>query len=98
VSELLGVAQQTARGMLEAEDNIRLLREQFEQTQELEARGELAAHALDQVEVQLRLMRERRKAWTASKASCGRGEIASSGFSYTRGERPGGARGAILQG
>lgn len=61
VSELLGVAQQTARGMLEAEDNIRLLREQFEQTQELEARGELAAHALDQVEVQLRLMRERRK-------------------------------------
>jgi hypothetical protein len=46
--------------MLEEEEGLRPLRERFEQTSEPRARGELAAQALEQVEGQLQLARERR--------------------------------------
>jgi hypothetical protein len=59
--ELLGVARETARGMFEAEEALRLLRERFEHEQDAEAQGELAAQALDQVERQLDLARARRQ-------------------------------------
>jgi hypothetical protein len=58
---LLGVAHDTTRGMLEAEDALNLLRERFERAGEREAQGELAAEALDQVERQLNLARLRRQ-------------------------------------
>jgi hypothetical protein len=61
VSELLGRAQKTARGMAEAEDALRLVRERFQQTQDPQLREDLAAEALDQVERQLELTRERRQ-------------------------------------
>jgi hypothetical protein len=61
VSELLGRAQETARGMAEAEDALRLVQERFEHTQDPDLQGELAAEALDQVERQLQLTRERRQ-------------------------------------
>src|SRR5580704_7628941 len=59
--EVLGPAEQTARGMLEAEDALHLVREQFEQTVDPEVRGRLAAEALEHVERQLELTRERRR-------------------------------------
>jgi hypothetical protein len=59
--EILGPAEQTARGMLEAEDALHLLRQRFEQTEDPQARGELAAQALEHVERQLNLTRERRR-------------------------------------
>ncbi|HEY4427546.1 MAG TPA: hypothetical protein VGN08_05015 [Solirubrobacteraceae bacterium] len=52
--------QQTARDMLDAEDALHVLRERFEQTEDHETQGELAASALDLVERQLELTRERR--------------------------------------
>jgi hypothetical protein len=55
------VAPETAPGMLEAEDALRLLRERFEHTDDPEAQGELAVQALDQVERQLSLARGRRQ-------------------------------------
>jgi hypothetical protein len=61
VTELVGQAQEAARGMVEAEDALRLVREHFERTDDPEARGELAAEALDHVERQLRLTRQRRQ-------------------------------------
>jgi hypothetical protein len=61
VTELVGQAQEAARGMVEAEDALRLVREHFERTDDPEARGELAAEALDHVERQLSLTRERRQ-------------------------------------
>ena len=59
--ELLGGGQETTRGMLEAEDSLGALRERFDQTEDREAQGELAAEALDQVERQLTLTRGRRQ-------------------------------------
>jgi hypothetical protein len=59
--EVLGPAEETARGMLEAEDALRLVRQRFEQTADPEEQGELAAEALEQVERQLELARERRR-------------------------------------
>jgi hypothetical protein len=56
VTELVGQAQEAARGMVEAEDALRLVREHFERTDDPEARGELTAEALDHVERQLRLL------------------------------------------
>jgi hypothetical protein len=53
-------AGETTRGMLEAEDSLRVLRERFEQADDPETQGELAAEALDQVERQLNLTRGRR--------------------------------------
>jgi hypothetical protein len=58
---LLNGAQEAARGMLEAEDALRLLRERFDSNEDPAARGELATEALDQVERQLELTRERRQ-------------------------------------
>jgi hypothetical protein len=61
VSELVGDAQEAAHGMVEAEDALRHVRERFECTDDPELRGELAAEALDHVERQLRLTRQRRQ-------------------------------------
>jgi hypothetical protein len=61
MSELLGRAQVTARGIAEAEDALRLARERFQRTKDPELQGELAVEALDQVERQLQLTRERRQ-------------------------------------
>ena len=58
---LLNGAQEAARGMLEAEDAPRLLRERFDNSEDPAARRELATEALDQVERQLELTRERRQ-------------------------------------
>jgi len=41
--ELLGPAQETARGLLEAEDALRLVRERYQRTENPEVQGELAA-------------------------------------------------------
>jgi hypothetical protein len=43
------------------EDALRVVREGFERTEDLDTQAELAAHALDQVERQLELARERRR-------------------------------------
>ena len=59
--KILGPAEQTARGMLEAEDALHLLRERFERTEDPEVQGELAAEALVHVERQLELTHERRR-------------------------------------
>jgi hypothetical protein len=61
VSELVGEAQEAARGMVEAEDALRHVRERFERTDDPELQGELAAEALEHVERQLRLTRQRRQ-------------------------------------
>ncbi len=59
--DVLGPAVQTARGMLEAEDALHLVRQRFEQTVDPEVQGELAAQALEHVERQLELTRGRRR-------------------------------------
>jgi hypothetical protein len=59
--EILGPLEETARSMLENEEAFRLLRERFEQTEDPQAQGELAAEALDHVERQLALTHERRR-------------------------------------
>jgi hypothetical protein len=61
VMELLAMVQETARGMLAAEDALRVVRERFQRTEDPELRGELAAKGLEYVERQLRLTRERRQ-------------------------------------
>ena len=61
VMGLVVEAQQTARAMGEAEDALRLVREHFGRTDDPEAQGELAAEALDHVERQLTLTRQRRQ-------------------------------------
>jgi hypothetical protein len=61
VRGLLGVAHETARGMLEAEGALQLVRERFEHAEDPHVRGELATEALDQVERQLSLARGRRQ-------------------------------------
>ncbi|HEX3511966.1 MAG TPA: hypothetical protein VHT27_12795 [Solirubrobacteraceae bacterium] len=57
---LLDSTQQTARAMLDAEDALRVLREHFEQTEDHETQADIAASALDLVDRQLELTRERR--------------------------------------
>jgi hypothetical protein len=59
--DVLGPAEQTARGMLEAEDALQLVRQRFAQTVDPEEQGALAADALEHVERQLELARERRR-------------------------------------
>jgi hypothetical protein len=59
--ELVAVSYDTARGILEAEEALRLLRRRLESTGDEVEQGELAAQALDQVERQLNLARERRR-------------------------------------
>jgi hypothetical protein len=60
VRALLDETQETARGVLEAEEALHLVRQRFEHTEDPEARGDLAAGALDQVERQLNLAAEHR--------------------------------------
>jgi hypothetical protein len=59
--EILGPAEATACGMLEAEDALHLLRQQFARTVDPQEQGELAAEALKHVEHQLELASERRR-------------------------------------
>lgn len=61
LSEVLGPAEEAARGMLEAEGALQLVRQRFEQTVDPEQQGELAAEALEHFERQLKLARERRR-------------------------------------
>jgi hypothetical protein len=58
--ELLNETQETARGVLEAEEALRLVRQRFEQAEDPQARVDLAVEALDQVERQLNLTAEHR--------------------------------------
>jgi hypothetical protein len=60
LNEILRHAEETARGMLEAEQALALVRERFERTEDPQVQGELAAEALTQVERQLQLIRGRR--------------------------------------
>jgi DNA helicase IV len=66
--EILGPAEQTARGMLEAEEALRRLRQRFEQTEDPALQGDLAADALDHVERQMQLIRERRRQLDSTEA------------------------------
>jgi len=66
--ETVDRAEQTARGMLEAEEALRLVRQRFDHTEDPELRGELAAEALDHVERQLQLTRERRRQLDSTEA------------------------------
>jgi hypothetical protein len=66
--EILDPAEQTARGMLEAEEALRLVRQRFEHTEDPQLRGELAAEALDHVERQMELTRERRRQLDSAEA------------------------------
>jgi hypothetical protein len=66
--EILGPAEETARGMLDAEEALRLVRQRFEQTEDPEAQGELAAEALDHVERQMQLTHERRRQLDSAEA------------------------------
>lgn len=59
--DVLAPAEETARGMLEAEDAFQLVRQRFEQSADPREQGELAAQALEHVERQLELARERRR-------------------------------------
>jgi hypothetical protein len=59
--DVLGPAEETARGMLEAEDALHLVRRRFARTVDPEVQGELAAEALEHVERQLQLTHERRR-------------------------------------
>jgi hypothetical protein len=61
LEDLLGRAQETARGILESEQALELVRRQHEQADHAEADGELAAEALEHVERQLALVHERRR-------------------------------------
>jgi hypothetical protein len=58
---LLGRAQETARGILESEQALEMLRREHEHADDADAKGELAADALEHVERQLALVRERRR-------------------------------------
>jgi hypothetical protein len=61
VGELLSVAESTARDMLAAEDAFGLLRERFYSSDDPHARAALAAEALEALERQMQLVRERRR-------------------------------------
>jgi hypothetical protein len=54
--------------MLEAEEALRLVHQRFEQAEDPELQGELAAEALDHVERQLQLTRERRRHLDSAEA------------------------------
>ena len=66
--EILGPAEETARSMLEAEEALRVVRERFEQTDDPEARAELAAEALNHVERQMQLTHEQRRQLDSAEA------------------------------
>jgi DNA helicase IV len=66
--EMVDSAEQTARGMLEAEEALRRVRQRFEHTEDPEVQGELAAGALDHVERQLQLTLEQRRQLDSTEA------------------------------
>jgi DNA helicase IV len=68
LSEILDPAEQTARDMLKAEEALRLVHQRFEQTEDPERQAELAAEALEHVERQLQLTRERRRQLDSTEA------------------------------
>jgi hypothetical protein len=61
LDELLVSAQQAARGIAEAEEALEVVRRRYEHAGDPEAQGQLVAEALEQVERQLSLTRERRR-------------------------------------
>ncbi len=61
LNDMLGPGEETARGMLEAEGALHLVRQRFEKTEDPQQQEELAAEALDHVERQLQLLRDRRR-------------------------------------
>ncbi len=65
---ILGGAEETARGILQAEEALDLLRQSFERTEDPELRGALAAEALEHVERQLQLIRQRRQQLDSTEA------------------------------
>jgi hypothetical protein len=60
--DLLAMTRETDPDMREAEEALQILRQRFQDTEDPQAQGELAAEALDYVERQLALARERRRA------------------------------------
>lgn len=62
LGERLTLPSESARRFSEAEEELRRVRERFEQTGDAELQGELAAHALEQVERELKLTSEHRRA------------------------------------
>jgi hypothetical protein len=68
LKEILGPAEETARGMLEAEEALGHVRERFERTEDPKLQGELAAEALIHVERQLQLAHERRRQLDSTEA------------------------------
>ncbi len=84
--EMLGSAEQTARGMLEAEEALRLVRQRFEQTEDPELQGELAAEALEHVERQMQLTHGRRRQLDSAEAKLWARQNRLEGYLiYTRG-------------
>lgn len=61
VRQLIAGSQEAGRAMLEAEEALGLLREQFERTEDAAVREQLALEALDHVERELTLARGRRR-------------------------------------
>jgi hypothetical protein len=61
VRQMLSLAQETARRMLEAEDALHLVGERFQRTEDAQARAELAAEGLEHVERGLGIVRARRR-------------------------------------
>jgi hypothetical protein len=61
LGERLALPSESARGFAEAEEELRSVRERFEQTHDAEAQGALAALALDQVERELKLTSAHRR-------------------------------------
>jgi len=68
LGEILAPAEETARGMLEAEEALRLLRQRLEQAADPQAQGDLAAEALVHVERQMELIHERRRQLDSTEA------------------------------
>jgi hypothetical protein len=66
--EIFGPAEESARGMLEAEEALRLVRQRFEQTEDPQLQTELAAEALEHVERQMQLTHERRRQLDSAEA------------------------------
>jgi hypothetical protein len=66
--DMLAPGEETARGMLEAEGALRLVRQRFERTEDPQQQEELAAEALDHVERQLQLLRDRRRQLDSAEA------------------------------
>jgi hypothetical protein len=61
IEDMFDGAQDAARGLREAEEALEVVRQRFERTEDEGARDQLAAEALEHVERQLALARERRR-------------------------------------